>query len=230
LKTYPRLVMVLSLLIVCGCLPLRANLITNGGFETPTVPVGGFTTFASGSSGITGWTVVGAAGGVGVVNGTFSQGCCTFPAEDGVQWLDLTGLSVNSNEGVQQVVATTPGTNYTLTFWVGNIDDPSGVFGTTSTVKVLVGGIGGTLMDTATNSSTTLGTQIWQQFTTSFTATGSSTTLDFINGDPGTDNSNGLDNVVLTASSGVPEPGTLSLLALGVIGVGLFRRMRHYSA
>jgi len=30
-----------------------------------------------------------------------SQECCTFPAEDGTQWLDLTGLNTNSAEGVQ---------------------------------------------------------------------------------------------------------------------------------
>jgi hypothetical protein len=35
------------------------TLITNGSFESPVVPVGSFTNFASGSTGITGWTVVG---------------------------------------------------------------------------------------------------------------------------------------------------------------------------
>ena len=72
-----------------------------------------------------------------------------------------------------------------------------------------------------------MGTLIWQQFTTTFTASGASITLDFLNGDPSNDNANGLDNIVLTANgANVPEPSTLSLLVLGGIGVGLVRRRK----
>jgi hypothetical protein len=216
-------------LLLCGMLlnfiPAQANLLTNGSFETPVVAVGGFLNFLSGSTGITGWTVVGPE--ASIVSGTFTSECCTFPAEDGVQWLDLTGDVSNAVEGVQQTVATTPGTQYSLSFWVGNIFDPGGIYGTTSTVRVFLGGLGGTLIDTATNSSTTRGTQIWEQFNTSFTATGTSTTIAFINGDPITDNSNGLDNVVLLETgAGVPEPGTILLLGAGIAGLGLFRRCK----
>jgi hypothetical protein len=203
-------------------IPAQANLLTNGSFETPVVAVGGFLNFLSGSTGITAWTVVGPE--ASIVSGTFTSECCTFPAEDGVQWLDLTGDVSNAVEGVQQTVATTPGTQYSLSFWVGNIFDPGGIYGTTSTVRVF---LGGTLIDTATNSSTTRGTQIWEQFNTSFTATGTSTTIAFINGDPITDNSNGLDNVVLLETgAGVPEPGTILLLGAGIAGLGLFRRCK----
>jgi hypothetical protein len=205
---------------------LHADIIANGSFEAPVVTPGGFQDFSSGSSGITGWTVVGV--GVSIVSGTFSQGCCTFPAQDGVQWLDLTGDGANSAEGVEQTVATSIGTEYTLTFWVGNIYDPSGIFGTTSSVKVFLGGISGTLLDTVTNSSTTSGTQIWQQFTEHFTATGSSTTIDFINNDPSGDNSNGLDNVALVANvpagPSVPEPVMLPLIGAGLAGLIFLRR------
>jgi hypothetical protein len=206
-----------------GCSLLQANLITNSSFETPVVPVGIFTNFLSGSTGITGWTVVGPE--ASVVSTSFTSFGILFPAEDGSQWLDLTGDGSNAVEGVQQAVATSPGTRYTLSFWVGNVFNPGGIYGTTSTVNVRLGGISGTLLGAFTNSSTTTGTQTWQQFTTSFTATGSSTTLDFINGDPRTDNTNGLDNVVLLASgkSVVPEPATLSLLMVGIIGLGLRR-------
>jgi len=211
-------------LLVCtlACfVPAQANLMNNGSFETPAVPVGSFTSFPSGSVSIPGWTVVG-GGGVAIVSGTFSQECCTFPAEDGAQWLDLTGDLSNSVEGVEQTVASTAGTNYTLSFWIGNIFDPTGIFGTTSAVNVIAGG---TSLGTFTNGSTITGTQVWQKFTTSFTATGSSTTIDFLNADSTNDNSNGLDNVVLTADTiGVPDPGTLSLVGLGIIAIGIVRR------
>jgi len=213
----------LLICLVACFVPAQAALITNGSFEAPVVPVGSFKNFASGSSLITGWTVVGP--GASIINGTFFQECCSFPAEDGSQWLDLTGDGTNSIGGVEQTVATTAGTQYTLSFWVGNIFDPAGIFGTTSTVNVRLGGIAGASLGTFTNSSTTTGTQVWKLFNINFTATGASATLDFLNADPSNDNSNGLDNVSLTANAnGVPDPGTLSLVGLGIIGLGLIRR------
>jgi hypothetical protein len=211
-------------------LPLRAGLITNGSFEvsTPGVTPGTFTDFLAGSTGITGWTVVG-TNDVNLISGTFAQECCTFPAEDGNLWVDLTGTNANVVDGVEQTVATTAGTNYTLTFWVGNIFDPGGIFGTTSSVQVRLGGISGTSLGTFTNSSTTPGIQVWQQFSTSFTAAGPSTTIDFLNADPIFDNTNGLDNVSLIANaSSVPEPGTLGLLSAALVGIGL-RKCRRQS-
>jgi len=190
----------------------RANDITNGSFETPVVPVGGFTNFITGSTGITGWTVVGPE--ASVVSGSYASLGFTFPAEDGSQWLDLTGDGTNAVEGVKQTFATTPGATYDLSYFVGNQVNPRGIWGTTSTVNVWVNG---TLIQTATNTLGTGGTtQVWEQFTTSFLAASSSTTLEFLNGDPANDNSNGLDNVVVTPGAVVssPEPSTLLLLLL----------------
>src|ERR1700681_291827 len=92
-----------------GCNLLHANLISNGSFETPLVPVGGFTNFAGGSTGITGWTVVGPQ--ASVVSTAFTQSGILFTAADANQFVDLTGFNANSVEGVEQTVTTTPGRN-----------------------------------------------------------------------------------------------------------------------
>jgi hypothetical protein len=210
-----------ALLATFCSLSLRADSIVNGSFEAPVVSAGGFTNFPNGSTGINGWTVIGAPGGVSIVSGTFTQNGISFPAEDGNQWLDLTGDGTNSNEGVQQSFATTVGAQYTLSFWVGNVDNPGGIFGTSSTVEVL---LGDSILLSATNGNTTItGTQTWNQFVTTFTATGSTTSLAFVNGDPASDNSNGLDNVSVNLSGAqpptVPEPSTLVLLGSGSLGL-----------
>jgi len=194
---------------------------TNGDFETPTVPTGNFTLFATGSTSITGWTVVGPTGGnVAIVSGSFTQfdnGInFIFPAQSGVQWLDLTGVSNTPGEGVSQTVTTIPGDAYRVSLFVGNVSDPGGIFGTTSTVNVQVGG---STIFTAENAMVppTVGgnqTMLYQQFTTTFVASSTSTALAFLNGDPTTDTSNALDNITLTDLGPVGVPGP-------IVGAGL---------
>lgn len=208
----------------------QANLLTNGSFEVPVVTNGTFILFPVGSSALTGWTVFGPAGtNVANVIGTFSQNGVSFPAQDGNQWLDLTGLSANSTEGVSQSVATIVGHQYQLSFFVGNTT--GGGFGTTSTVNVLLNGIS-TFADV--NSTVSPTTQNWQQFTHTFIATGISTALGFRNGDSGNDDDNGLDNVVLLdlgpAVNGVPEPGLLTLLGIGLATIGIARRQKKVAS
>lgn len=120
------------------------------------------------------------------------------------------------SKGVKQTIATTPGATYDLSYFVGNVVNPGGIWGTTSTVNVWVNGA---LIQTATNigGGTTL---TWEQFSTSFVASSSSTVIEFLNGDPPTDNSNGLDNVVVNKAAGaVPEASTLTMLALTACAV-----------
>ena len=72
----------------------HANLLTNESFETPVVTAGSFTTFATGSALITGWTVTGPQSThVAIVSTSFAQAGVTFQAGDGIQWLDLTGAA-----------------------------------------------------------------------------------------------------------------------------------------
>jgi hypothetical protein len=81
-------------------------------------------------------------------------------------------------------------------FWVGNVNDPGGIFGVSSTVKVFVNGV---LKLTAVNSlHPTNHKQAWKEFTLTIQAASSHTRISFINGDPGTDDSNGLDAVHLS--------------------------------
>ena len=171
------------------------NLIKNGSFEKPVVPAGSFQNFATGQS-FTGWKVTGATGAVSIVSGTFQDQGFTFNAQTGAQWIDLTGPGSKTATGIAQSVATTAGTSYQLTFWVGNVNDPGGTFGVSSTVKVLVNGA---LKLTAVNSlHPTNHKQAWKKFTLTIKATSSHTMISFINGDPATDDSNGLDAVQLS--------------------------------
>jgi hypothetical protein len=228
-----------ALAIAFLCSAAHANLITNGSFETPLIPTGGFTNFGTGSTSITGWTVVGPQ--ASIVSGSYTSLGLRFPAEDGNQWLDLTGDLSNRAEGVRQTVATIAGTSYNLSFWVGNQVDPSGIYGSTSTVNLSINGGANLAFTNSGGSGTT--TQNWREFTTSFIASSTSTTLQFLNGDPISDNTNGLDNIVLLegSSSGggggttngtggtptaVPKPFTFGLFSIGLIAVAASRRRK----
>jgi hypothetical protein len=182
-----------------------ANLIKNGSFETPVVAAGSYQLFGTGDT-FAGWKVVGATGNVGIVSGTFTQNGFTFPAAGGSQWLDLTGVSQTAT-GVQQTVATAAGTAYTLTFYIGNVVDPGGIFGIASTVNVLVDG---KQVFTATNSRGAGQTkQVWQKFTTTITATAAHTVIAFINGDPSNDTNNGLDLISLVEQTDDEPPAEI---------------------
>ncbi len=168
-----------------------SNLLTNGSFEQPLVSSSSYAAVSTGAT-IAGWRVVGAHGSVGVVGTQFAQNGIRFVAKAGDQWLDLTGSS-NSRTGVAQTVKTTPGASYELSFAVGNVIDPGGLFGRDSTVDVL---IDGNRLLAARNGGGGR-TQSWKSFTVPVQATSASTTIEFLNQDPGDDNSNGLDAVAL---------------------------------
>ena len=212
-------------LLACGA--ANAQLIANGSFETPVVNPGTFQLFVVGSSGLTGWSVIGPIGrDVAIVSTTFAQNGVTINAQSGNQSLDLTGFNDNTTEGVAQTVATTIGDRYQLTFYVGNTTG-GGIFGSTSTLDLLVNG--GQVL-AAVNSAVNATGLTWQQFSFDFVATGASTVLGFVNGDPATDNSNILDNVVLVDQGpvgAVPEPETYALMLAGLGLIGLMARRRR---
>ena len=169
------------------------SLFKDGGFEKPAVPSGSFQLFSTGQK-FSKWAIVGANGNVGIVSGAFTQNGFDFPAKSGKQWVDLTGTTQTAT-GLSQTLATTPNAKYKLVFWIGNVYDPSGIFGVSSTVNVLVNGH---QVFAATNSRKST-TQVWRQFSTTITATSSKTKIALINGDPANDTNNGLDDVQVFA-------------------------------
>ena len=175
---------------------LARSLIRDGGFETPATPAGTHVTYTLGQK-LGDWTVVGPSGSnVDLISTSYTEAGFTFTAKSGQASVDLTGAPDDGfAQGVAQTFETTAGNSYKITFWVGNIYDPGGGFGTTSTVKVYVGQ---NLILSATNSGGAgVSKSVWKKFGVSFVAETAETTLTFINGDLGGVNDKfcGLDNV-----------------------------------
>jgi hypothetical protein len=208
-----------------AALPAAANnLIVNGDFESPGAPAGSLTLLGGGSTALTGWNVTGPAdNAIYIINTTYTEPNALFTAESGSNSLDITG-SFNSGptSGVNQDVTTVVGQKYRLSFWVGNqdgSDNPN--YLSPSTVNLSIDG-GPTIAETNANTSTHVIN--WEEFTDTFTATGTTTNISFLNGTPLTDAEGGLDNVSLTA---VPEPASWAMMLVGFGGLGVAMRGRR---
>ncbi len=189
--------------------------LTNGSFEQQTVSVGSFTTFAANSTGITGWTVVGVN--VDLCNTAAVNGLISLYAQDGEQWLDLTGFGSNSpGNGVTQDVATTIGQWYRVSFYVGSATDNLNVFASTVDLS-----IDGGSRQSFTNPTAPLDRLDWRMFSADFVATSGVTNITFYNGSPNYSHTCGLDNVTLEA---IPAPGPAACVGLG--GLLAIRRRR----
>jgi hypothetical protein len=172
-----------------------ANLVLNGDFEKPVVAVGRYVLFAPGQS-FPGWKVVGEPGNVAPISGKYTSTGLAFPSHGGKQWLDMTGLS-NTATGVEQAVATLAGARYDLSFCIGNVVDPRRAFGVSSAVEVFVDGKSLGVMQNSEGAGKL--SLVWKKFHRTVTAAGPSTVIRFINRDPRTDYSNGLDDVAMVA-------------------------------
>ncbi|HEX2821202.1 MAG TPA: choice-of-anchor C family protein [Streptosporangiaceae bacterium] len=157
----------------------------NGSFEDPSIGQG-VVEYDDGSTDITGWTVGGNS--VDLVDESY------WSAEDGNQSVDLSGSAPGS---VSQTVSTTPGANYTLTWWMaGNTNCGQPV----KTMNVSWNGtlIAAPTFDTTGDSSTSMG---WVQHQINVTATGASSAVEFADATPDMSQCGAaLDNVSLVAA------------------------------
>lgn len=189
------------------------NLLSNGSFEVPAQAAPGNYFFESGSTAISGWTVVG-----GQTQLSYHPTCT-----DGNQCIDLTGI-YGYGKGLQSdAVATVIGATYRLTFDLGNVDQAG--FGS-STVSVSINNGAATLFTNVINSDPS-GFE-WESKSFSWVADASSaqiTILGAANGSLSNDAGILLDNVAFTAAP-VPEPETYALMlaGLGLVGMRLRRR------
>src|SRR5215813_12902360 len=184
----------------------HANLLTNGSFELGTFTNQGndTETFTAGATTMTGWTTVG-----NFVSWIGATNPFLLSAQDRSFFLDLTGYHTGGPfGGVKQTVATTPGQEYALSFYLGSYTARWG--GPPVSILASAGGTNETFTDnTITKSST------WTREALTFTATGSTTVIT-LTGATG-DEYIGLDNIDL---SPVPEPSTWALRLFGVAGLG----------
>lgn len=154
----------------------------NGTFLNPVPDPGGFALVDTGER-YGEWRVVGQAGNVSWISGSYQHDGFQFPGPDGVDstWVNLAAISRTATGIVHAPVPTTVGAAYTLTFSVGNLVDSSGYYGSSSTVKVYENS---TLLETVTNSDGAGNSrETWKSFSITFNADAPFTSIAFINGD-----------------------------------------------
>jgi len=191
-------------------LPAAANAtaFTNGSFELGTAP-GSFTQLSVGAANITGWSVV---------SGTIDYIGSYWQAGAGSRSVDMSGTSAGS---ISQTFDTVLGKTYTVDFLMaGNPDGGSA----SKVLKVSATGNSQQSFNFNTNGKTK-SAMGWTSKSYQFTATGTSTTLNFLavgSGSYGT----ALDGITVT--SAVPEPASWAMMigGFGIAGGAMRRRTR----
>ena len=182
----------LALALVLCAARARADLATNGSYETGPANPDGIMTLAAGSTVINSWVV--SRGTIEYISDPYWQ------SEDGTSSLALNG---DGPGGIAQTFATAPGAVYAVSFWMSGEPFSTPVI---KHMRVLAAGQSADFtFDTTPVWHWAMG---WQQHTWNFTANSTSTTLEFISLDDGI-YSPTLDNVqigLVSASVGT-SPG-----------------------
>jgi hypothetical protein len=219
-----------SMMLVCAlataAAPTAHAALANTGFEDPVLLPGEARILTPGQPVGAGWTVVGDPGtNIYVLHTTYSEpvaGMAQFNAFEGLNSIDLSGDgNKGPTAGVQQTVATTPGLEYALSFYVGRATPaggPANVYVSPATVDVTINN-GPRLSFTNSNISQSMIN--WAPFTLNFIAPTNSTVITFLNGTPAASNEAGLDLVDLRA---VPEPSAAALVTFALVGIFCRRR------
>ena len=202
--------------LVASALPAAASILVNGDFEQP----GGAANLDPLSPNyLPGWTHAGSGADYYV---TTLGG---LAAADGTHYV-MFGASDTSGGSLSQTFATTVGTIYTLDYSVAEMfaDAPA------QNMRATIDNNGTTL--SVDNSHLNLGAFV-HGAGLSFTATGSSATVTFLDTTPpagGSGSNLALDRVSVTAReavAGVPEPATWAMILVGFGGLGAVLRRRR---
>jgi hypothetical protein len=212
-----------AVILMVSCAAASANLIVDGGFELPIAGPGGLNSgsinFSPGQTIDGVWSVFGSStGNVSIYPNTETgPGGVTYTVEEGTQALDLTGTVDNgSSIGVQQQIPTVAGTLYSLTFYLGDINNP----GYPASGAAIVGvQLNGASFQTASNDSSSGLSVSFEPFTYTFTATSSTTTIGFLNETAAGVGINAVDNVSVNAAAATPETATSLLILAGLSGI-----------
>ena len=185
--------------------PTNAQLIINGGFETPDTPT--YMYIYAGQNTLAPWVVGSPYVEVGDAVG---NGFITGAAFEGVQMLDLHGR-------LTQAFATTPGSLYTVTFAYTDHPAEPAAPGPASARVRLFDGLGDRLNQTFTHTGAVSNDFKWSVFNGQFTAVTNTTSLEFT---PLTTARPGVPGGILLDAIQVFEGGPLRILSINGVGNG----------